>query len=641
MVLTLKTRLAASIAIVVLIMGVGSTIIGTRLFGDSLVAQVQRGVEHDLNTAFLVYNTHLSEIQTQVEFIAREPDIVDPVSSGRPWSLSTHLTHRRRSAGLDVLAVTDAAGIVLSRAAPSRERGDDQSGDQAVRHVMENRASIAGTAVVPGNMLALEAPELADRARVDILETARARPSDLDVLPDGMMLRAAAPIMAGGKLIGIVYGGVLLNRGEDIVDSVKETAYAGETWQGKDIGTATIFQDDVRIATNVLARNGDRAIGTRVSEEVYDRVVKGGERWTARAFVVDDWYITAYGPILDLDERVVGILYVGVLAGKFDAVRTRTAWTFAIVSIAGMAAALIVASILSTGIVRPVRNMTRASRDLAQGRMDARVDVDPKAAGELVELAETFNFMAQSIAERDERIQESARKITESKKLATLGQLAAGIAHEINNPLGGIVMYSHMLEEDLVKAENRENVRKIAREADRCKAIVKGLLDFARQTKPERTESNINHVLYEMIALLERQSIFHNISIAKDLSPSIPLVEIDVGQMQEVFMNLILNAAQAMDGSGTLTAITRLVKDATVVEIEIRDTGPGIPSDKTDKIFEPFYTTKEIGRGTGLGLSIAYGIIERHHGSIHVESEVGRGTSFFVRLPVPEIEPGM
>ncbi|MCK4410375.1 MAG: HAMP domain-containing protein, partial [Candidatus Eisenbacteria sp.] len=295
----------------------------------------------------------------------------------------------------------------------------------------------------------------------------------------------------------------------------------------------------------------------------------------------------------------------------------------------------------ATGIVRPVRNMTRASRDLAQGRMDARVDVDPKAAGELVELAETVNFMAQSIAERDERIQESARKITESKKLATLGQLAAGIAHEINNPLGGIVMYSHMLEEDLVKAENRENVRKIAREADRCKAIVKGLLDFARQTKPERTESNINHVVNEVIALLEQQSIFHNISIVKDQSPSIPLVEVDVGQMQEVFMNLILNAAQAMDGSGTLTAITRLVKDATVVEIEIRDTGPGIPSDKTDKIFEPFYTTKEIGRGTGLGLSIAYGIIERHHGSIHVESEVGRGTSFFVRLPVPEIEPGM
>jgi len=641
MILTLRTRLAASIAIVVLIMGVGSTIVGTRLFGDSLVAQVQRGVEHDLKTAFLVYNTHLNDIRTQVEFMAREPDILNAVIDGERPHLSGRLANRLESAGLDVLAVTDAEGVVISRATPSAHHGDDQSIDQVVGHVLRERVPVAATTVVPGDVLALELPELAERARLDILETPRARPSDLEILTDGMMLKAAAPIMSDGRLVGVVYGGVLLNRGEDIVDSVKETAYAGETWQGKDIGTATIFQDDIRIATNVMARSGERAIGTRVSEEVYNHVVRDGGRWVARAFVVDDWYITAYGPIRDLEDGIIGILYVGVLAGKFDAMRTQTLWTFALVSVAGMVVALVVASILSTGIVRPVRDLARASQDLAQGRMDACVEVNPEAAGELVELTETFNSMVRSIAERDERLQESARKITESKKLATLGQLAAGIAHEINNPLGGIVMYAHMLKEDLIKAENRENVHKIAREADRCKTIVKGLLDFARQTKPERTESNINLVLNEVIALLEQQSIFHNISIIKDESPSIPLVEVDVGQIQEVFMNLILNAAQAMDGSGTLTAITRLVNDATSVEIEIRDTGPGIPPEKIDKIFEPFYTTKEIGRGTGLGLSIAYGIVERHHGSIRVESEVGKGTVFFVRLPVPETEPGM
>ena len=232
-----------------------------------------------------------------------------------------------------------------------------------------------------------------------------------------------------------------------------------------------------------------------MSEEVYNHVVRDGGRWVARAFVVDDWYITAYGPIRDLEDGIIGILYVGVLAGKFDAMRTQTLWTFALVSVAAMVVALVVASILSTGIVRPVRDLARASQALAQGRMDACVEVNPEAAGELVELTETFKSMVRSIAERDERLQESARKITESKKLATLGQLAAGIAHEINNPLGGIVMYAHMLKEDLIKAENRENVHKIAREADRCKTIVKGLLDFARQTKPERTESNINLVL--------------------------------------------------------------------------------------------------------------------------------------------------
>lgn len=650
MVFTLRTRLAASIVIVVLVMGVGSTIVGTRLFGDSLVTQVQRGVENDLNTAFLVYNTRLDEIRMEVEFLAREPDVAAGLRAKSPWSLEQILTRRRSETGLDFLAITDAEGTVLARSLPTSRignsgvasrRGDSQAGDQVVRRVMDAGRPVAGTVIMSGESLEREDPALAARTRIEILETPRARPSEMTILSGGMVLKAGAPISIGGTLLGVLYGGTLLNRSEGIVDRVKDTAYAGETWQGKDIGTATIFQDDVRISTNVMSAAGKRAVGTRVSEEVYNTVVRDGGRWIARAFVVEDWHITAYGPIRDLDGNIIGILYVGVLAGKFEAMRERTVWTFAVVSVAGMALALVIASLLSTGIVRPVRDLAAAAQDLAHGQMDARVEVDTTAAHEIAELASAFNFMVQSIAERDERLQESARKVTESKKLATLGQLAAGIAHEINNPLGGIVMYSHMLKEDLVKEGNRENVRKIAREADRCKAIVKGLLDFARQTKPERTESNINHVLNEVVALLEQQAIFHNIEIVRELSPGISLVEIDVGQMQEVFMNLILNAAQAMDGEGTLTLTTRLTDDARSVEIAVRDTGPGIPQDKLDKIFEPFYTTKEVGRGTGLGLSIAYGIVERHHGSIDVESVYGEGTTFFVRIPVPEIEPGM
>jgi two-component system NtrC family sensor kinase len=456
-----------------------------------------------------------------------------------------------------------------------------------------------------------------------------------------MVLKAGAPVLRGGELVGVLYGGILLTRSEDIVDRVKETAYGGETWKGKDIGTATIFQDDVRIATNVMAASGERAIGTRVSEEVYNHVVGSGKRWIARAFVVDDWYITAYGPIRDPDDTIIGLLYVGVLAGKFDALRGQTVWTFVGVSVAGMAFALIMASVLSSGILRPVADLARASKDIARGTFTTRVDVGRQEGDELVKLADAFNFMARSIAERDQKLQENARKMTESKKLATLGQLAAGIAHEINNPLGGIVMYGHMLREDLKQPENKENVERICKEAERCKKIVKGLLDFARQTKPERTESNINLVLNEVMALLEQQAIFHNIDIIKEHKPGLPLVDVDVAQMQEVFMNLILNAAQSMEGKGTLTTLTRLSDDRNSVEIEIRDTGPGIPPENIDKIFEPFFTTKEVGRGTGLGLAIAYGIVERHHGRIWAESKLGEGTSFFVRIPIPEVAPEM
>lgn len=640
MVLSLKTRVAASIVVVVIAVGAISTVVGTRLFGGSLVTQVQRGVEQDLNTAYLVYAYNLREIQDQIERISSDRSVAAAAARRDAPELFRITRARMSELGLDYLTVTDPSGIVLERGSNPGRVGDDRGGGQVVRRVIEQRAPTSGTLAVPVADLALESPELADRAAMRIIETPMARPSDRMVLEEGMVIEAGAPVLVDGELVGVVYGGVLLNHRDGIVDLIKETAYAGETWKGKDIGTATIFQGDVRIATNVVA-DGRRATGTRVSEEVYDRVLGEGAYWIGRAFVVDDWYITAYGPIRDLDRNIIGILYVGVLADKFDALRAQTVVTFAGVSVAGMILALIIASMLSAEILRPVRHLAEASKDIALGNTDARVAVDPNAAGELKELAEAFNFMAKSIAERDEQLQENARKMTETKKLATLGQLAAGIAHEVNNPLGGIVMYSHILREELKREENRETVEKIAKEADRCKRIVKGLLDFARQTKPERTESNINHILNEVIALLEHQAIFHNIEIRREHARSLPLVDVDVAQMQEVFMNLVLNAAQAMAGKGMLTTVTALSADERSIEVEIRDTGPGIPRKDIDKIFEPFFTTKEVGRGTGLGLAIAYGIVERHHGSIWVESESGRGTSFFVRIPLPEAPPEM
>ncbi len=640
MTFSLKTRVAASIVIVVIAMGVVSTVVGTRLFVGSLVTQVRRGVEQDLNTAYLVYEYRLKDIQDQVERVASDPDIEGAAARGAAVALHGLLANRMRAVGLDFLSATDIRGAVVARGGRVDANGGPGAAEQVVRRVISARRTVDGTLIAKASDLEMEAPGLGERTRMRVLDTPGARPSDVETLDSGMILVAGAPVKSHGETVAIVYGGVLLNGSEDIVDRVKETAYAGETWNGKDMGTATIFQGDVRIATNVLT-DGGRALGTRVSEEVYETVVGTGLRWIAMAFVVDDWYMTAYGPIRDLDGNVVGILNVGLLAGKFDALRTRTVATFAGVSVAGMVIALIIASILSSGILRPVRDLATASHRIAQGDIDARVEVDPKAADELRELAETFNSMADSIVERDAQLQENARKMTESKKLATLGQLAAGIAHEINNPLGGILMYSHILKEELKRPENRDTVEKIAKESDRCKKIVKGLLDFARQTKPERTESNLNHIMNEVIALLEHQAIFHNIEIVKEHSPSLPLVDVDATQMQEVFMNIVLNAAQAMQGKGRLTTRTDLTQDGRYVEIEIRDTGPGIPEDDLNKIFEPFYTTKEVGRGTGLGLAIAYGIVERHHGRIWVESKLGKGTSFFMRIPVPELPPEM
>jgi two-component system NtrC family sensor kinase len=223
----------------------------------------------------------------------------------------------------------------------------------------------------------------------------------------------------------------------------------------------------------------------------------------------------------------------------------------------------------------------------------------------------------------------------ESERLAHIGQLAAGVAHEINNPLQGIVTYSHLLLERANTDDScRESLTKIVKQADRCRGIIRGLLDFARQRKPDKRMSSVNRVLEECVALVDNQALFLNIRIVKQLSPELPRVLMDPSQIQQIFMNMIINAAEAMNGVGTLTLTTRQVPDDNAVEVQFSDTGHGIREEDLERIFDPFFTTKEVGHGTGLGLAISYGIIQEHKGTISVESQIGQGTTFFIRLPV-------
>ena len=229
----------------------------------------------------------------------------------------------------------------------------------------------------------------------------------------------------------------------------------------------------------------------------------------------------------------------------------------------------------------------------------------------------------------------------ESEKLALVGQLSANVAHELNNPLQGIIAYSHLLLEKM-QCENagKESVQKIVIQANRCRDIIRGLLDFSRQRKPQKTLCDINSVLQECISLLENQALFHNIKIIKDFDIDRPMVIIDPSQIERVFMNLIINASEAMDGNGQLTLVTRFDSATNFLEVEFTDTGHGIADENMMKIFDPFFTTKETGHGVGLGLAISYGIVKEHRGTISVESELGKGTTFVVSLPLRAIEEG-
>jgi two-component system NtrC family sensor kinase len=513
--------------------------------------------------------------------------------------------------------------------------GDDQSQQQLVRAVVERREPVAATVVIPHDELARTSPQLADRATIELVPTRMARPRAEQFSTAGMALKAAAPVFDfEHRFVGVVYGGVLLNRNHEIVDKIKQTVFQGLQYRGRDMGTATIFQDDLRISTNVMNSDGTRAIGTRAAANVYDRVVRHGEKWIHRAYVVRDWSITAYEPIRDYRGAIIGMLYVGLLEGKYVEVRRRTVLVFLAVTLAGSLLALTLSHYLSLRLSGSLKQLVAGAEQLACGNLDQRVEV--RSGDEFQELAETFNAMAEALKARDQQLKEqAARKVMESERLALVGQLAAGVAHEINNPLTGIVTYSQLLLEKMPgEGSTRSSLQKIVTQANRCRKIVRGLLDFSRQSKPDERPCNVNTVLQECVALVANQALFQNIQFVRNLAEDLPLVPMDPSQIQQVFLNLILNAAEATPAEGRLTLTTRRSTSGQAVEIEFEDTGCGIKAADLERIFEPFFTTKGARRGTGLGLAVSYGIVKEHRGTIAVESEVGKGTTFVVSLPL-------
>jgi len=232
-------------------------------------------------------------------------------------------------------------------------------------------------------------------------------------------------------------------------------------------------------------------------------------------------------------------------------------------------------------------------------------------------------------------LEKTQLQLLQSEKMASLGKLAAGVAHQINNPLGGITLYTKLaLEEYELEEGVRQDLGRILKDAERCRDTVKELLEFTRQTRHLMQPHDINEVISRTLFLLENQSLFQNIEIEKKFGDSLPPVQADIQQLNHLFMNIILNAAQAMDGRGKLTIETHKVSGKEQIGIEISDSGPGIPEDVIPHIFDPFYTTKEEGKGTGLGLSLAYGIVENHGGRITVRNQSGGGAAFNTVLPI-------
>ena len=457
------------------------------------------------------------------------------------------------------------------------------------------------------------------QAFIPLRETSQASPQPYDAREGtgGLALVSVDPLQDEQNSVqGVVVTAYLFNNDFSFVDFTTSVG---------NIETMTVFLGDLRISTNVLDTNGARAIGTRVSQAIYNQVLLQGQNYIGPAFVVNDWYVGRYMPLRDHQNNVVGMLYVGAREADFNKLVNDFNIRAALIALICIGVAGIIAIPIARLITQPLIKLVDANRNLAKG--DLNVRVQPYGIGEIATLGRSFNSMV-------ETLNDTQRALMHKDKLVSMGQLAAGVAHELNNPLGTIMLYSDVMYRDTQEDDpRREDLKMIINEAYRCKVIVADLLNFARQQEVMAQDTNLNDLLIDVVDKFRNQPSFEHLELRCSFDEQLPVIQADPAQLQQVFINLINNSADAIEGPGTITVSTHAVSKE-LVEVHVADTGMGIAPENLDKLFTPFFTTKPAGKGTGLGLAIVYGIVKMHRGQIKVESKLGHGATVIITLPV-------
>ncbi|MCJ7487939.1 MAG: cache domain-containing protein [Candidatus Aminicenantes bacterium] len=631
---SIRFKLVISLLSIVFLAGTLSIFIGLNVINTNIIREAYDAVRTSLAATNELYQEEIENRSRIIQYLAKTPEIVRATTGKDRAFLFEKLVQIQQEFEFDIVNVVNADGTLLVRANNFEAFGDSMTGYRTIQDVQKTHAPTAGTGVLDFENIAREGRELADRTLIKIIPTSQLRPPPSPVEDRAMIIKIAAPILSGEKLEGVLYAAILLNNNAGFIDRFKRLVFKEEKINGRDVGTTTIFLGGIRVATNVVDSAGRRAIGTQVSDEVYERVFVEGQDWLGEAMVVNHWYISGYSPIYDFDRRILGMLYNGVLKEKFDLIVRKTTISFLLVILLTTILALAISAYLITLYTKPVKRIIDASTVMALGFFN-RIEVDPHDDEDARNLSRAFNEMVDAIEERDRQLKEQAeRTILKSEKLASIGRLASGIAHEINNPLTGVLTFSSLLLKDLKGTKHEEDLRVIQEETLRCRTIVGGVLNFAREDKPEKAIADVNAIIEESLKILEKHVNFHDIEIIKKLDPAVPPIRVDASEIRSVVNNLAVNAADAMPGGGRLTIATGTEAGSGAVIITVTDTGIGISKENIGKIFDPFFTTKDQSKGTGLGLAMVYGVIARHNGMIDVRSEVGEGAEFTIRLPL-------
>lgn len=565
-----------------------------------------------------------------------------------PEAVSLFLNNRRQQLQLDFLEY-------LPLSAVNGAQGKWPVVQTAARGQLASEIDIFSAAD-----LALLSPALQERAVIPLIETEAAAPTQRKIEDRGMVVHTAAPVIMAGHN-GVLRGGLLLNRNLDFIDTLNALVYLGDEEDGNRQGTATLFLEDTRVSTNVRLFEDVRALGTRVSAAVRNVVLEEGRTWLNRAFVVNDWYISGYLPLTDSFGSRVGMLYVGFLEAPYNTAKTEAYWTVVGLFLLVLALSAPLFLWLAKGIFAPLERMTHTMKKVELGDLAARngnvgsrdeigqvaahldtlldqiQDRDQKLRNWAEELNTRVDQRTAELRDANQKLEETYKQLVMSEKLASIGEITAGVAHEINNPVAVIQGNVDVIRMTLGPAagEVQTELDLIDNQVMRIGAIVGKLLQFARPSEFGTFEESveISNVVTDCLVLVDHVIAKHGITVEGNLGAA-PQVRIDPGELQQVIINLIINAAQAMKDNGTLT-LTLAPKDRGGTPgacLTVADTGPGIREDHLSEVFNPFFTTKP-GEGTGLGLSISQTLIQNVGGIITARNRPTGGASFSVWLP--------
>lgn len=347
-----KTQLGLFFLALACFIGVITSIIVNSIITSQIIFEAQERVKEHLSTARWVYESKIRDIDRTIRWTSIRHVLKQGIKEKNLSPIRGELSGLMVEEGLDFLILVDRKGTVIFRFHNPQVSGDSLIQDPFIKKGLEKKG-ISGTQILSREELLKEGEVLAQKATLRLIPTPKAKPIEKVEETSGMVLKSAHPVIDfNGKVLGVLTGGVLLNRNYEIVDRIKNIVFKDAKYKGKEIGTATIFLGDLRISTNVMDKEGNRAVGTRAMKEVQEQVLEKGLPWIHRAFVVDDWYITAYEPIRDIQEKIVGILYVGLLESKYAVMKERLTLLFFLFSMSGMLIALTVSFLLSWKILK-------------------------------------------------------------------------------------------------------------------------------------------------------------------------------------------------------------------------------------------------------------------------------------------------